>query len=222
MDPYRITLADDHVLLRQGLRRIIENNEGMEVVGEAGDGLELIRLVDETAPDLVILDISMPNLRGTEAIGEIKRRHPGVKALVLTMHRDEEYLQQALSSGADGYLLKEDSDTDLFFAITKIRQGGLYLSPSLAHTMVEYWNRNGQGAAKSPVPSESLTTREREVLRLVAEGKSSPQIAGLLSISIRTVDQHRANIKNKLRLRKTADLVKYAISQGYIQVLVNT
>lgn len=218
MKTYRITLADDHVLLRQGLKRIIEESGEMRIVGEAGDGLELISLLNKTVPDMVVLDISMPNLRGIEVISEIKSRFPRVKTLILTMHRDREYVYQAFVSGADGYLLKEDADLDLFEAIKKIRQGEAYVSPSLTQEVVACWRQAGKGEDKPSFTDECLTTREREVLKLVAEGKSSPQIAGLLSISIRTVDQHRANIKNKLRIRKTADLVKYAVSKGYIQV----
>ena len=169
-------------------------------------------------PSLSTMHISMPKLRGIEAVCEIKSRHPGVKVLILTMHRDKEYLYQAFASGADGYLLKEDADLDLFAAIKKIRQGEVYVSPSLTQELVACWRRAVKGEEKPPFTDECLTTREREVLKLIAEGKSSSQVAGLLSISTRTVDQHRANIKNKLRLRKTADLVKYAVIQGYIQV----
>jgi two-component system, NarL family, response regulator NreC len=222
MTPYHITLADDHTLLRQGLKRIIEESGEMRVVGEAGDGLELINLLNKTVPDMVVLDISMPNLRGIEAIGEIKSRFPRVKTLILTMHRDAEYLYQAFTSGADGYLLKEDADSDLFTAIDKIRQGGFYVSPSLTQELVACWRRAGKGEDKSSFAGDCLTTREREVIKLIAEGRSSVEIARLLCISVRTVDQHRINIRNKLRLRKTADLVKYAVSKGYIQVLPYT
>lgn len=220
MNAYRIALADDHVVLRQGMRRIIEETGEMEVVGEAGDGLELINLLNETVPDMVVLDSSMPNLSGIGAISEIKRLHPGMKALVLTMHRDKEYIYQVLSSGADGCLLKDDVDTELLFAIIKIRQGGFYVSPALAQEMAVFWRQMGGREAERVFANECLTIREREVIRLVAEGRSSLEIAALLSISVRTVDQHRANIRNKLRLRKTADLVKYAICKGYIQVVV--
>jgi DNA-binding NarL/FixJ family response regulator len=219
MTHYRITLADDHVLLRQGLRRIIEESGEFQVVGEAGDGLELISLLNNTVPDMAVVDISMPKMRGTEAIREIKNRHPGVKVLVLTMHRGEDYLYQALSSGADGYLLKEDADTELFNAIEMIRRGGLYVSPALTQELAECWGKTVQREVKPKFTDEDLTVREREVLKLVAEGKSSIEIAGLLCICVRTVGQHRLNIRNKLRLRKTADLVKYAIRKGYIQVL---
>ncbi len=222
MNPYRITLADDHALLRQGLKRIIEESGEFQVVGEAGDGLELIRLLNKTVPDMAVVDISMPKMRGTEAISEIKSRHPGVKILVLTMHKDQNYLYQALTSGADGYLLKEDADTELFNAIEMIRQGGLYVSPALTQELAECWKKTAQGEVQPQVTDECLTIREREVLKLIAEGKSSLEIAGLLYISIRTVGQHRINIRRKLRLRKTADIVKYAVSKGYIEVLPYT
>ena len=217
MSSYRIMLVDDHVLLRQGLRRIVEESSGLEVVGEAGDGMELLRLLNRTVPDLVILDISMPNLRGIEAVSEIKSRHSCVKVLILTMHRDKEYLYQAVSSGADGYLLKDDADTELFSAIRKIREGEFYVAPSLSNELKEYRKQAVRGVAGPFVPQECLTTREREVLKLIAEGRSSREIGDLLCISARTVDHHRANIMSKLNLRKTADLVKYAIHKGYTQ-----
>jgi DNA-binding NarL/FixJ family response regulator len=216
MSRYRITLADDHVLLRQGLRRIIEDSSEAEVVGEAGDGLELLRFLKTTVPDMVVLDISMPNLRGLEAVCEIKSLHPKVKVLILTMHRYKEYLHLAISSGADGYLLKDDADTELFSAIRAIRQGGFYASPSLSQELDEYWSQAKCGESRPPCESECLSSRERQVVKLIAEGKSSREIADLLFISVRTVDHHRANIMEKLKLRKTADLVKYAVQKGYV------
>ena len=216
MSPYRITLADDHALLRQGLRRIVEESPELEVVGEAGDGVELIQLLNKSATDMVVLDISMPKLRGLEAMCEIKSRYPGVKVLILTMHRDKEYLYQSLTSGADGFLLKEDADSELFSAIRKIREGGIYASPSLAKELAAYRRLGGRGDAGRCSEDGGLSTREREVLKLIAEGKSSREIAEILCISVRTVDHHRANIMSKLRLRKTADIVKYAIQKGYV------
>jgi DNA-binding NarL/FixJ family response regulator len=216
MSPYRITLADDHVLLRQGLRRIVEESSELEVVGEAGDGVELIQLLNKSATDMVVLDISMPKLRGIEAVCEIKSQHPGVKVLILTMHRDKEYLYQSLASGADGYLLKEDADTELFSAISRIREGALYTSPSLSKELAAYRRLEGRGDAGHSREDECLSTREREVLKLIAEGKSSREIAEILYISVRTVDHHRANVMDKLKLRRTADLVKYAIQNGYV------
>jgi DNA-binding NarL/FixJ family response regulator len=187
----------------------------MEVVGEAGDGVELIQLLNRLVPDMIVLDISMPKLRGIEAICEIKSRHPQVKVLMLTMHRDKEYLYQSLSSGADGYLLKEDADTELFSAIKKIREGAFYASPSLSMELAAYRKLESSGDAGS-YDGECLSTREREVLKLIAEGKASREVAEILFISARTVDHHRANIMDKLKLKKTADLVKYAIHKGFI------
>jgi DNA-binding NarL/FixJ family response regulator len=216
MSVYRLLLADDHALLRQGLRRIVEEVDDLQVVGEAGDGLELIKLLKTTDADMVVLDISMPNMRGIEATHEIKCLHPDVKVLVLTMHRDKEYLYQALSSGADGYLLKEDADTELISAIKNIREGRDYVSPSLMNELVEYRKLRDGGVSVPDSRDDGLTTREREVLKLIAEGKTSVEVADLLSISARTVDHHRANIMDKLKLRNTAELVKYTINKGYV------
>ena len=216
MNRYRITLADDHVLLRQGLRRIIEESPELEIIGEASDGVELIQLLKKFIPDMIVLDISMPRLRGIEAICEIKSLHPKVKVLMLTMHRDKEYLYQSLASGADGYLLKEDADTELFSAIKKIREGAFYASPSLTKELNAYLRPESGGDAGYSFEGECLSTREREVLKLIAEGRSSREVADILYISIRTVDHHRANIMDKLKVRKTVDLVKYAIQKGYV------
>ena len=216
MTPYRIVLADDHVLVRQGLRRILEERGDLEVVGEAKDGLELLDLLNRVTPHLVILDIFMPNLRGIEAIHEIKKIDPDVKVLILTMHKDKEYLYLALSAGAKGYLLKEDADKELFSAIEKVRQGKTYISPYFSEEIVNDLVQVGRGDAKSIFEIDPLTTREREVLKLIAEGKSSKEIAHILSISVFTVNNHRASIMEKLNLNKATDLVKYAIRKGYI------
>jgi DNA-binding NarL/FixJ family response regulator len=212
--PYRIILADDHVILRQGLKKIIEGRPDLEVIGEAGDGLELLRLVKQLMPQLVILDISMPNLRGIEAIREIKAVYPEAKTLILTMHKDSDYLYQGISAGADGYLLKEEADTELFSAIESIRSGGNYISACLSEVTQKDWIQMCRW--KQDLPStESLTTREKEILKLIAEGKSSKEIAELLFISFRTVERHRSNIMEKLKIKKTADLVRYALQKGY-------
>ena len=214
MNPYRIILADDHAMFRQGIKNILEGAEEMEVVGEADDGLKLLELLKKVTPDMVILDISMPNLRGLEATREIKIISPDVKVLILTMHKDKEYVYYAIAAGAEGYLLKEDADTELFAAIEKIRQGGHYISPllsgELTHELIQT-SRNG----KLTPQYDPLTIREREVLKLIAEGISNKEIAGLLYISIRTVEHHRANIMQKLNIKQTANLVKYAIHRGY-------
>ena len=206
MARYGIIVADDHALFRQGLRKIIEGTGDLDVIGEAKDGADLLTLMETLRPQLILLDLSMPNIRGVEAIREIRTRYAGVKILVLTMHK--EYLHQALSAGADGYLLKEDADRDLFSAIESIRQGRTYVSPRLAEKVPEDIR-----------PShEPLSVREREVLKLIAEGKSNREIADILFISIRTVEFHRASILSKLNLKKTADIVRYAIQKGHVMV----
>ncbi|HEY5998838.1 MAG TPA: response regulator transcription factor [bacterium] len=198
---YTIVLADDHALLRQGLARIIQGVDDLEVIGQAGDGLALLSLLEMQMPQLVILDISMPNLRGLEAIREIKARNPETTILILTMHK--EYVHQAFAAGADGYLLKEDADSDLFSAIAAIRQGKRYLSLRLRTGLV--WAHI----------ADPLTLREKEVLKLIAEGKTNKEIAELLAISVRTVESHRASLLAKLRIKGMADLVKYALEQGF-------
>jgi DNA-binding NarL/FixJ family response regulator len=213
---YHILLVDDHVMFRQGLKRILEERSDLEVVGEVNCGLELLKLLEKLVPALIILDISMPNLRGLEVIHEIKMSHPNVKILVLTMHKDKAYLHQAVTAGAEGYLLKEDADSELFSAIDRVRQGRIYISPKLSEELTEDWIKISRGDQKPSFEPEKLTTRERQVLKLIAEGKSSKEIGDLLFISPRTVEHHRASIMDKLKLKKTADLVKYAIQKGYI------
>jgi len=216
LNRYRIVLADDHQMFRRGVKRIIQENPKLEVVGEASDGLQLLEIIKQSPPDMVIVDVSMPNLRGLEATREIKMSFPDLKVIILTMHKDREYLYHALSAGAEGYLLKEDADVELFAAIKTIRQGGSYISPLLAPQLTDiFLQRQRPKEGDRRFPAETLTNREREIIKLIAEGKSSKDIAGLLYISSRTVQHHRANIMRKLSFKKTADLVKYAIQKGY-------
>ena len=215
--PFKILLADDHVMFRRGVRSLIQRMENVEVVGEAGDGFELLRLMKDIHPHLVIVDISMPNLRGLEATREIKILDPGVKVLILSMHKEREYLYHALTAGAEGYLLKEDADGELISAIETLRRGGTFISPLLSNQMADIFVDKCQTRGEPrTVVGEPLTNREREIVKLIAEGKSSKEIGELLFISSRTVQHHRANIMRKLNLRKTADLVKYAIQKGYV------
>jgi DNA-binding NarL/FixJ family response regulator len=213
VNAYGIVLADDHVMIRNGIKKIIEESDDMKVVAETGDGLELLNLLKNINPQMIILDISMPNLRGIEATHEIKMVYREIKILILTMHKKKEYLYHSLSAGADGYLLKEDTGKELLTAITKIRRGGIYLSPILSEELtdelIEFY-RNGRKFLDDP-----LTTREKEILKLIAEEKSSKEIADLLFISVRTVGHHRASIMKKLNINKIAGLVKYAIQKGY-------
>ena len=216
-NPFKILLADDHVMFRRGIRSLIQRMENVEVVGEAGDGFELLRLLKEVQPHLVIVDISMPNLRGLEATREVKILDPGVKVLVLSMHKEREYLYHALTAGAEGYLLKEDADGELISAIDTLRRGGTFISPLLSNQMADIFVDKCQAKGESRMlVGEPLTIREREIVKLIAEGKSSKEIGELLFISSRTVQHHRANIMRKLSLKKTADLVKYAIQKGYV------
>ena len=216
MEPFRVVLADDHILVRQGLKRILEEMADLEVIGEAGNGLELLKLLERITPQMILLDISMPNLRGIEAIREIKPLHPEAKILIITMHKDKEYLYQAISAGANGYFLKEDADTELSTAIETIRRGKVYISPLLSGDLADDWAQTYRAKSKLPYEPDTLTTREREVLKMIAEGKSSKEVADLLFISVRTVERHRANLMDKLGIKKTADLVKYAIQKGYL------
>jgi DNA-binding NarL/FixJ family response regulator len=207
MDVCSIVLADDHVMFRKGVKRIIEETPGLKVTGEANDGLELLRLLKTQEPKLVLLDISMPYLRGLEATREIKQLYPRVKVILLTMHRYKEFIQQALEAGADGFLLKEDADFELLRAIQAVREGGKFISPLLSTELVDL-------ALRDKPADDPLTIREKTILQLLAEGKTSKDIADLLYISVFTVRRHRDNIMRKLNIKKLADLIKYALSRG--------
>jgi DNA-binding NarL/FixJ family response regulator len=212
MTAYRVMLADDHALFRSGVKRILEEIPEVEVVGEAADGIQLLALLQEVTPDLVVLDISMPKLRGLEIIQKIKTLYPQVQVLMLTMHKNPEYLSHALGAGAAGFLLKEDADPELLEALATIRRGNTYLSPGISQVLPELLRR---GLQPDGTPQEVLTHREREILKLLSDGKSSKEIGDLLFISLRTVQNHRANIMKKLKVRRTADLIKYAVHKGY-------
>jgi DNA-binding NarL/FixJ family response regulator len=214
MSAYAILLADDHTIVRRGIKRMIEENPDLEVVGEAGDGIDLLRLLRESRADMVILDISMPNLGGIEAAKKIKKTHPHVKILILTMHKGKELLHHAISNGADGYMLKEESEKELYSAIGKIRQGGVYISPNLAEELTDDYVNLCRGTFNRA--SQVLTRRERQILKLIADGKSSREIASALFISIRTVENHRSSIMEKMGVKRTVDLVKDAVKKGYI------
>ena len=208
MDVCSIMLADDHVMFRKGVKRIIEETSDLEVVGEANDGLELLRLLKAQEPKLVLLDIAMPHLRGLEATREIKKLYPRVKIIFLTMHRSKEFLHQALEAGAEGFLLKEDADFDLLRAIQTVRGGGKFISPLLSTEMADLALRE-QAAELNP-----LTLREKTIVKLLTEGKTPKEIADILYISVFTVRRHRDNIMRKLNLKRLADLIRYALSRG--------
>ncbi len=211
MSTHHLVLADDHALFREGLKKILEERIDFRVVGEASDGAELLDLLKQLSPEIVLLDISMPNLRGLEVIPEIKKAYPGMKILILTMLNDREFVYQALALGADGYFLKKDAGPELISAIENICRGKIYVSPYFSEQSTVDWEEVRRGVQK-PV----LTSREREILKLIAEGKSNKEIAKILFISVFTVKRHRANIIEKLNLKNTSELVKYAIQKAYI------
>ncbi len=211
---YRIVLAEDHALVRAGIKKIVEDFADLKVVGEAGDGLQLLELLKTLSADLVILDISMPRMSGIEVAKEIKRSYPQVKVLILTMHKMKEYLNDAIAAGVDGYLLKEDLAKELGSAIAKIRQGTTYISTLLSNEMTSLFVQSRRMAPERL--TEPLTFREIEIVKYIAEGKSSREIADLLFLSFRTIQNHRTRIMRKLNMKKNTDLVKYAIQMGFI------
>ncbi len=211
---YEILLADDHVLIRHGIKNIIKQDMTLQVVGEVSDGEELMDFLEQKIPDLLILDISMPKISGIEAIGLVKKKYPQVKVLMLTMHKNKQYFYQSMSTGADGYLMKDDSDEELLLAIGKIRDGKTYLSPILADDFasdVLSAHRNQESS-----PFQELTKREEEVLRLVVGGFTSRVMAEKLCLSPRTVDHHRSKLLKKFKMKNTVDLVNYAIRHGFV------
>lgn len=211
---YDVILVDDHLMFRLGMKKILEASEDINVVGEASDGQELLSLLNKVSPQMVILDISMPKISGIEATREIKLTHPQLKVLILTMHNKIEYLQHAMSVGAEGYVLKQDAGTELFAAIDSIRSGGVYISPSFSLQLKDEFIKSCRGETTPGM--DPLTVRQREVVTLIAEGKTGKEIAAILFISSRTVEKHRSQIMGKLKLESTADIVKYAINKKYI------
>ncbi|MCX5891912.1 MAG: response regulator transcription factor [Deltaproteobacteria bacterium] len=211
---YRIVLAEDHALVREGIKKIVEDFDDLQVVGEVGDALQLLELLKTLPVDMVVLDISMPGMPGIVAAKEIKRRYPQVRVLILTMHKKKEYLNDAIAAGADGYLLKEDVARELGSAIDKIRRGTIYISPLLSNELTSLFVQSRRVVPETP--EEPLTPREIEIIKLIAEGKSSREIAAELFLSFRTIQNHRTRIMRKLSLKKNTDLVKYAIQMGFI------
>ena len=214
MSTVRILVADDHGIVRKGLRLILERH-GFEVVGEASDGREVVRLADELKPNLVIMDIGMPQLNGIDATAQIIHHDPRMGIIILSMHSDEGYLVRALSAGAKGYLLKESVEEDLIQAVRIVAQGRPFFSPRISQTLLDDYVR--QLRQKGLEDSyELLTEREREVLQLIAEGKSNKEVATILDLSVYTVETHRTNLMQKLSLHNTAEIVLYAVRKKII------
>jgi two-component system, NarL family, response regulator NreC len=213
--PIRILLADDHGIVRQGLRFLLERQPGMEVVGEASHGREAVQMAEAVRPDVVIMDIAMPLLNGIEATAQMLKRDPRIGVIILSMHSDEDYLVSALNAGAKGYLLKESAEVDLVKAIQSVARGTPFFSPEVAQTMMEdhvrfLRQRNLEDSY------ELLTEREKEVIHLLAEGKSNKEVATILNVSVYTVETHRMHLMQKLNLHNTAEIVLYAVRKKII------
>jgi DNA-binding NarL/FixJ family response regulator len=206
----RVLVADDHTVVRQGLKSLLAR-EGFSIVGEASDGREALNLVDELRPDVALLDLAMPNLNGLDAAREIQRSAPSSKVIILTQHSEEPYVLEALRAGIHGYVLKSQTVSDLVQAIRDVYRGKLYISPAISEVVV------GAYRGQASLPSDLLTTREREVLQLVAEGKSTKKIAEILGIAQKTAESHRSHLMVKLDIHEVAGLVRYAVRHGMIQ-----
>jgi len=214
---HEIMIIDDHAMFRAGIRALLETQESLRIIGEASDGLDGLHQAVRLRPELILTDISMPNLNGTEAIAAIKKRIPEAKILVLTVHKVEEYIHAALKAGADGYILKDDSQDDLITAIQQVLAGKSYLSPSICKGVVNGYLNPASAATSQLKPGrESLTQREFQVLKLIAEGNKNKQIAALLSISTKTVEKHRSNLMKKLDLHDISSITAYAIKNGIV------
>ena len=212
----RIVLAEDHTILREGLRALLSADPDFEIIGEAADGRAAVRFVEKQVPDLILMDLSMPRMTGMDAIREIKKRYPQTKIIALTVHKTEEYLRTTLQAGADGYVLKDATHDELMMAIQSVLKGKTYLSPGVSEKVIEGY-LEGKG---SQIPSSTLgllSPREREVLKLIAEGYKNKEIAADLCISLKTVEKHRATLMKKLDLHNAAALTAYAIEQGLVQ-----
>ena len=211
----RIVLADDHTILREGLRALLSADPDFEIIGEAGDGREAVRCVDKLGPDLLLMDLSMPRMSGMDAISEIKKRYPETKIIALTVHKTEEYLLSTLQAGVDGYVLKDATHDELVMAIHNVMAGKRYLSPGISEKVIEGY-LDGKEDSQAASSWQKLSQREREVLKLIAEGYKNKEIAEDLCISLKTVEKHRANLMKKLDLHNAAALTVYAVEKGLL------
>lgn len=213
MRSIRVLLADDHTLVRAGLRKLLESIPDLDVVGEANDGLALLALVEQMRPDLVLMDIAMPGLNGLEATARVVKSWPETKVVILSMHQSEEYVRQALRNGAAAYLLKDAAPAELDIAIQAVRRNETYLSPAVSKGVVSDYVQRLRG---EETPSAQLTPRQREVLQLIAEGHSTKEIARRLDLSVKTVDTHRSQLMRQLDIHEVAGLVRHAMRIGLI------
>jgi DNA-binding NarL/FixJ family response regulator len=211
----RIVIAEDHTILREGLRSLLSSDPNFEIIGEAEDGREAIRCVEKFKPDLILMDLSMPRMNGMEAISEIKKRFKETKILVLTVHKTEEYILATLKAGADGYILKDSTHAELMMAVKNVLSGKQYISPGISEKVIEGY-LEGRKTLKTRTAWETLTQREREILKLIAEGYKNKEIADALCISVKTVEKHRANLMEKLDLHNVQALTTIAIEKGIV------
>jgi two-component system response regulator NreC len=214
-DPIRILLCDDHTILRTGLKMLLGGAGDLDVVGEAQDGEQAVALADSLTPDVVLMDITMPKMDGIKATAEIKKRHPEVKVLMLTMHENDEYLFRTIQAGGSGYVLKKAADDEVIDAIRHVAGGGAFLRPAVMTRLVQDYLERVESGEESDSYGK-WTEREREILRLIAGGHTNTQIAAMLIISVRTVESHRAHIMEKLGIQNRAELVKYALRKGLL------
>jgi DNA-binding NarL/FixJ family response regulator len=211
----RVVIAEDHTILREGLRALLSSDPVFEIVGEAADGREAIQCVERLKPELVLMDLSMPRMNGMDAIREIKRRSSSTKILVLTVHRAEEYILATLKAGADGYMLKDSTQSELMMAVKSVLSGKHFISPGISERVIEGY-LDGRKILKTRTSWDTLTHREREILKLIGEGYKNKKIADLLCISVKTVEKHRANLMQKLDLHSTSALTTLALEKGLI------
>jgi len=215
MNPIRVLLADDHTVMRNGLRLLLERQPNLVVVGEASDGRETVRLAESVAPEVVVMDIAMPNLNGIEAARQITSARPETAIVILSMHSDESYVIRALKAGARAYLLKDSAEGDLIAAIHAITDGKSFFSPAISRILVEDYMRQLEQKHVEDT-YELLTAREREILQLLAEGKTNKEVAAILNLSVYTVETHRTHILQKLNLHNVPELILYAVRKGII------
>ncbi len=213
--PYRVVIAEDHRILREGLKSILTSVPDYKIVGEAETGLDAIRCIEENRPDLLLIDISMPKMTGLDAIAEIKERNPETRVMVLTVHKEEEYIFEALKAGAEGYLLKDATREELLLAVQSVIEGKTYISPGISEKLVSGY-LEGKKPDRSNSSWNSLTQRERQILKLIAEGNKNKDIGNYLCISVKTVEKHRANLMKKLDLHNASELTAFAMEKGLI------
>ena len=216
MKKIRILIADDHGVVREGLRALLGRVEEFDVVAEAADGEEAVRMIGEKKPDVAILDISMPVVNGIEATRQVRRANPATKVLIFTIHENEEYVYQMVAAGANGYVLKDAGKNDLIAAVRAIQYGGRFFSPGVSRLIIDEFVRRSREAAPAPADRTGLTGREAEILQYIASGLTNAEIARKLFLSVRTVNTHRTNLMHKLDVHNTAGLVRYAMENGLV------